>query len=137
MSCNNCVPDIEKYGADPANIQWKVVRGDTASIRIQFFEDDETTEYDTSEWLYEATAYNPSTDITYTLQTVPGAYYVDVTALPEDTIEWGTGVGSVVAELNFDLEVTIPAEGSGVEDTIWTPVIGTICVLGDITGGSL
>jgi len=38
--------------------------------------------------------------------------------------------------LPFDLQITIPA-ASG-EPTVWTPVIGTICVLGDITpGGSL
>jgi hypothetical protein len=42
----------------------------------------------------------------------------------------------VVAELPFDLQITIPTDGPN--DTIWTPVIGTICVLGDITpGGSL
>ena len=137
MSCSNCVPEIQKYGSKPANIQWTVVRGDTATIRVEFWEADETTEYDTSTWLYEATAYNPAKDITYTLETAPAANYVDITALPADTVEWGTGASSVVAELSFDLEVTIPAEGSGIEDTIWTPVIGTICVLGDITGGSL
>jgi hypothetical protein len=38
--------------------------------------------------------------------------------------------------LPFDLQITIPAATG--EDTVWTPVIGTICVLGDITpGGSL
>ena len=41
----------------------------------------------------------------------------------------------VVAELPFDLQVTISDAG---EDTVWTPVIGTICVLGDVSpGGSL
>jgi hypothetical protein len=43
---------------------------------------------------------------------------------------WGTGYKSVVTELTFDLQVTI-------DNTIWTPVIGTISVFGDITGGSL
>ena len=41
---------------------------------------------------------------------------------------WGTGYKSVVTELTFDLQVTIDGE------TIWTPLIGTISVLGDITG---
>jgi hypothetical protein len=37
-------------------------------------------------------------------------------------------------ELPFDLEVTIPETG---DDTVWTPVIGTISVLSDISiGGS-
>jgi hypothetical protein len=44
------------------------------------------------------------------------------------TANWGTGFKSVVTELTFDLQVTIDAE------TIWTPLIGTISVLGDITG---
>jgi hypothetical protein len=133
----SCVSEISKYGASPANIQWTVVRGDTASIKVEFWENDETTAYDISTWIFDATAYDPITDETYTLSTETTDNYVEITALPSDTEEWGTGVGSVVAELNFDLEVTIPAEGSGIEDTIWTPVIGTICVLGDISGGSL
>jgi hypothetical protein len=41
---------------------------------------------------------------------------------------WGTGFKSVVTELTFDLQVTIDGE------TIWTPLIGTISVIGDITG---
>jgi hypothetical protein len=40
---------------------------------------------------------------------------------------WGSTYRSSVAELMFDLEVTI-------DDTVWTPVIGTITVLGDISG---
>jgi hypothetical protein len=28
----------ETYGNDPINTQWKVVRGDTASLKIEFFE---------------------------------------------------------------------------------------------------
>jgi hypothetical protein len=36
-----------------------------------------------------------------------------------------------VAELTFDLQVVIENE------TVWTPVIGTISVIGDVTGGSL
>ena len=136
MTCN-CVPQTEIFGSDPANVQWRVVRGDTGSIRVQFLEDDEVTGLDTSSWVYEATAYNPATDTFYTLQTISGDYYVDITALPEDTLEWGTSNASIVAELSFDLEVTISEEGSGIPDTVWTPVIGTICVLGDTTGGSL
>jgi len=40
---------------------------------------------------------------------------------------WGTGYKSKVADLNFDLQVTM---GS----VVWTPVSGTISVLGDVSG---
>jgi hypothetical protein len=137
MSCATCPPDIEKIGASPANIQWCVVRGDTAIIRIQFFESNESTYVDTTGWSYEATAYDPATDIPYTLTTADESGYVDITAPASMTEDWGTGYASVVAELTFDLQVTIPGDPSPANDTIWTPVIGTISVLGDITGGSL
>jgi hypothetical protein len=133
MTCSNCPPQIEKYGADPANVQWVVVRGDTAELRIDFLELDETTGYDTDGWEYMATAYNPISGTTYELDVNATDSHVVITADPEVTELWGTGAGSVVAELSFDLEVTIP----GLINTIWTPVIGTICVLGDVTGGSL
>lgn len=134
MSCVNCPPLIEKYGADPANVQWVVVRGDTATLKVDFLELDESTGYDTDGWTYLATAYNPINDTTYELDVESEGSSVIITALPEDTELWGIGAGSVVGELSFDLEVTIPSDP---ENTIWTPVIGTICVLGDITGGSL
>ena len=38
-----CAPTIEKYGASPANIQWTVVRGDDATLKVEFFEDDDVT----------------------------------------------------------------------------------------------
>jgi hypothetical protein len=135
MSCATCPPDIEKIGASPANIQWCVVRGDTASIRVQFLENDEITYIDTTGWTYEATAYDPATDISYSLTVNDSPGYVDIIAPATMTDDWGTGNASVVAELSFDLQVTIPAEGE--DDVIWSPVIGTISVLGDITGGSL
>lgn len=133
MSCVNCPPQIEKYGADPANVQWVVVRGDTAVLRVDFLELDNSA-YDTTGWTYESTAYDPVINDTYELNVVATENYVTITAPATITELWGNGSGSVVAELSFDLEVTIPEVG---DDTIWTPVIGTICVLGDITGGSL
>ena len=51
-----------------------------------------------------------------------------VTAPADITAFWGTTYGGTVAELNFDLEATI-------DETVWTPVIGTISVLGDVAGG--
>ena len=44
----------------------------------------------------------------------------------------------VVAELRFDLQATLPGDGvsggGGDEVTKWTPVVGTICVIGDVSG---
>jgi hypothetical protein len=133
MTCTNCPPIIQKYGVDPANVQWVVVRGDTAVIRVDFLELDETA-YNTTGWTYASTAYDPVADVTHTLNVEATDNYVTITAPANITELWGTGSNAVVAELGFDLEVTVPEVG---DDTIWTPVIGTICVLGDITGGSL
>ena len=127
-----CAPTIEKYGASPANIQWTVVRGDSATLKIEFFEDDETTYWDTDGWTFSSTAYDPTGDFLDELTVVDEAGYVTISVSAETTINWGSQYKSVVSELPFDLQVTIPG-GSGEEDTVWTPVVGTICVLGNIT----
>lgn len=125
---NNCSPDL--FGASPANIKWNVVRGDTATINVEFYQPDETTAYDTTGWTYLATAYNAKTDTYYTLDVEELNASVKITATPSITQDWGTGIGSQVAELKFDLQVTT------LDDTVWTPVIGTISVTGDVTGAS-
>jgi hypothetical protein len=130
MSCSSCSPETNKIGANPANIQWTVVRGDTARIRVEFFENDEVTFKDTSSYTYLSSAYYGKNGTTYVLDTEAGSGYVDIIAPPEITTLWGTGNFSVVGDLNFDLQV----ESQGV---IWTPVIGTICVIGDVTRNSL
>lgn len=124
-----CTP--EKFGADPVNIQWRIVRGDSASLRVEFLEDDEKTYFNTSSWNYKSTSYDSNGDFLDELICIPGNGYVDIKATPEITKNWGTKFLSNVAELPFDLEVTIAGED------VWTPVIGTIYVLGDITVGSL
>ena len=123
---NTCGPEV--FGADPARIKWSIVRGDTSPLRIEFLEDDEVTYFDTSDWTYEATTYDPQSDTLDSLEVTPGEGYVDIMAPSSITELWGTGFKSVVTELTFDLQVTIDG------DTIWTPVIGTISVIGDITG---
>jgi hypothetical protein len=135
MSCIDCPPETQVLGANPANIHWNVVRGDTAKIRITFFESNEVNEFDTDGWTYAATAYNPTTSVYDDLLVVEGDGYVDIIATPEYTSSWGTASSGIVAELAFDLEITIPAVAPETEDTIWTPVIGTISVMGDITRG--
>ena len=120
-----CGPEI--FGADPVRIKWNVVRGDTASIRVEFLDDDEVTYFDTSDWTYSASSYDPKGDIIDELTVTPGNGYVDIVAGPDLTQYWGTGYGSQLAELSFDLEVTI-------DDLVWTPVIGNILVIGDVSG---
>ena len=132
-----CAPTIEKYGASPANIQWTVVRGDSATLKIEFFEDDEVTYWDTDGWTFSSTAFDPTGEVLDELTVTDEEGYVTISISAATTLNWGTQYKTVVAELPFDLQVTIPG-GSGEEDTIWTPVTGTICVLGNVSpGGSL
>jgi hypothetical protein len=135
-----CSPIIEKLGASPANIQWTVVRGDNANLKVEFFEDDEVTPYDTREWSFSATAYDPSSDV---LDDLVVETYEDgvvyILANKNITENWGgTKYKPVVAELRFDLTAVIPGDGvsggGGDLETVWTPVVGTICVLGDVSG---
>jgi len=121
-----CGPEV--FGADPARIKWQIVRGDTSPLRVEFLEDDEVTYFDTSEWTYEATSYDPQSDVLDSLEVTAGEGYVDIMAPASLTQFWGNGYKSIVTELTFDLQVTIDGE------TIWTPVIGTISVIGDVTG---
>ena len=130
-----CAPTIEKYGASPANIQWTVVRGDTATLLVQFLEDDEITPFDCDEWTFRATAYDPMGNVLDNLTTNVDDNKVTITAPASITENWGAGYNQVAAELRFDLQVIIEG-GSGLDaDTVWTPVIGTICVLSDMTPG--
>ena len=132
-----CAPTIEKYGASPANIQWTVVRGDDATLKIEFFEDDEITVYDTDGWTYLSTAYDTAGEVLDELTVTESNGYATISIPADITTNWGSQYKTVVSELPFDLQVTIPG-GSGEQDTIWTPVVGTICVLGNVTpGGSL
>jgi hypothetical protein len=128
-----CGPEI--FGADPVTIQWRVVRGDTAVLRVEFYEDDEVTYYNTTGWTYLSTAYDQSGNVLDALDCEPGDGFVTITGLPSITKNWGTGYLSNVAELPFDLQVIIP---DTTQDIVWTPVVGTIYVIGDITpGGTL
>lgn len=121
----SCSPEI--FGANPANVKWQVVRGDTASLRVDFYENDEETPFDTSDWTFSATSYDFRGDILDELEVEDYAGYVIITAPAEITEFWGNGYSSTVAELAFDLQVDI-------DGTTWTPLIGTITVLGDVTG---
>jgi hypothetical protein len=128
-----CSPTIEKFGATPANIQWTVVRGDSSSFTVSLLENDEVTEFDTEGWTYSATAYDPTSDVLDELVVTVDGSVVTVTAPADITVNWGTKYKSVVAELSFDLQAIVP---DGASVITWTPVIGTICVLGDVSPAS-
>ena len=125
-----CTPTTEKFGATPANIQWAVVRGDYSSFTVSFLENDEVTEFDTDGWEFSATAYDPTTDVLDELEVSVDGSVITVSAPASITENWGTTYRSVVAELSFDLQAVIP---DGLSTITWTPVIGTICVLGDVS----
>jgi hypothetical protein len=120
----------QAYGLTPINVRWNVVRGDTAELLVEFLENDETTAVDTSDWLFEATSYDYKGDILDELDISTSGTSVTIIAPADITEGWGTGYSSVVAEVAFDLQVTIDGK-------IWTPIVGTISVIGDITGASL
>ena len=141
MACSSCSPSLEQFGAEPVNVQWKVVRGSNGSLTIDFLEIDETTAFDTAGWTYKATSYDPLGNVLDDLPVEATTGSVTISVDSCITENWGTGYKNIVAELPFDLQVTIPGitvSGVTSDDIIWTPVIGTICVLGNVTpGGSL
>lgn len=124
----NCSQTLTSFGASPINVKWNIVRGDTAKLRIEFFDNDEVTLTDTSTWEYASSAYDVKGDVLDELEVTVTEDYIEIVAPADITVNWGTGSGSVLAELAFDLEVTID------NDTVWTPIIGTISVIGDVSG---
>jgi hypothetical protein len=121
----------EMLGANPAFLNWSVVRGDTSPLRIEFYEADEATPYDMTGWTYKASAYDQKGEVLNELDVVVGEGYIEITASAAVTSAWGAGYNKIVAELPFDIQVTIDTE------VIWTPVIGTISVIGDVTGSGV
>jgi hypothetical protein len=124
----NCFQSSTSFGSSPVNVKWNITRGDTATLTVQFFDDDEVTLVDTSDWEYVSSAYDARGDVLDELETTESNGTVTITAPADITVNWGVGSGSVLAELAFDLEITIDG------DTVWTPIIGTIVVLGDVSG---
>lgn len=117
---------IDAYaGEQPAKIVWNVVRGDDSSIEITLL-DDNGTALNTSGWTYSSKASNSG--ILHTLTVTSAQNVVTVKAPSATTALWGAGaVTNPAAQLPFDLQVT---KGDG---TKWTPVIGRIVVIPDIT----
>lgn len=124
---SNCC-NSDTLGSDPVQIKWNVVRGDTSKIRVDFLDNDEVTHFDTSTWEYVATVYDFKADVLDELVVTAHNGYIEITANSDVTSNWGTGYGSLSAELAFDVQVTI-------DDTIWTPILGTVVVASDVSGG--
>lgn len=119
-------------GAKPAYVKWDVVRGDTSVLRVEFYDQDESTPYDTTGWTFISSVYDRRGETLTTLDIEVSSGFITITATPEVSALWGDGFNNRVAQLNFDVQVTIPEEDG--PDIIWTPVIGIISVIGDITG---
>jgi len=117
----------DSFGLIPANITWNVVRGDTAQIFVEFLENDEATSYDISSWTFSSNAYDFKGDIIDELITDSNELGVTITAPEDITQYWGAGYSDTVAELAFDLQVDLG-------NRIWTPLVGTIKVLADVSG---
>jgi hypothetical protein len=122
-------------GAKPAFVKWQVVRGDTSVLRVEFYENDESNPYDTTGWSFISSVFDRRGKAISILDVEPYDGYVIITATPEITEFWGTGFNDRVAQLDFDLQVTISEYDE--PDIVWTPVIGIISVIGDITGRSV
>ena len=124
-----CAEDV--LGSTPVNIEWNVVRGDTATLRVDFLEDDEVTPYDITNWGIEATVYNPKNGVTNELEITKNNGWIVVTAESDLTSQWGDGTRYRANELNFDIEVVLD------DNTVWTPVLGVISLIADVTGAGL
>jgi hypothetical protein len=116
-----CAEDV--LGSSPVNVKWNIVRGDTATLRIDFLEEDEVTPYNISSWVIESTVYNPKTGARNDLEITKNSGWIVVTARADITAQWGDGFRYRVNELNFDVEVTL-ADG-----TVWTPVVGVVSLI--------
>lgn len=130
MSCSSCSDSVISIGAEPQNVKWTVVRGDDASATFYWYEDDGVTAKNTTGWTYLASAYDSKTATKYSLTVASAAGYVTVSIPNAISLSWGLGSSTIVAELKFDLQVTIDSKK-------WTPIIGNIVVYSDITGSSL
>jgi hypothetical protein len=127
-----CCPE-DFIGADPAQVKWRVVRGDTASIEFHFLENDEVTFLDLSLWNFSATAFYSKTDSSDSLNVSVNTGIVTVTASSDITETWGTENNqSISAELSFDLQAIRTTDA-----VVWTPVIGIIQVISDVSPNTL
>lgn len=120
----------QSFGLKPINVNWNIVRGDTAELKVEFLENDESTSFLTEGWEYSASTYDFKGDIIDELIVQIDDSGITIIAPSDITQYWGVGYGSIVGELAFDLQVVH-------SDKIWTPIVGSIKVIGDVTSGGL
>jgi hypothetical protein len=126
---NSYIP--ESFGSDPFVAKWQVVRGDDCEFKVEFYKVDGVTLEDTSSWTFAATAYDTKLSTSYSLTTTTNSDGTLLVVAPATlTAQWGTAYKTIVNELAFDIQVTINSKP-------WTPIIGTITVLGDVTRNGL
>lgn len=116
-------PGVFNVGSPPPQINWTIVRGDTAAFRV-YVTDENRNPLVISEWTIEMDIYRPSTDT------------LIVTLTPEATVDDGPGEFTVAltsAESDllltgdiFDIEMTD-------DQRVWTVAKGTMTVIADIT----
>ena len=61
------------FGADPVTMQWSVVRGDTGTLRVEFYEDNEVDYYDTTGWIFISVRVSQSVSRQNQLMLLPGS----------------------------------------------------------------
>lgn len=120
----------ESFGLKPVNVNWNIVRGDTAELKVEFLENDESTSFLTEGWEYSASTYDFKGDVIDELIVQIDDSGITIIAPADITQYWGVGYGSIVAELAFDLQVVH-------SDKVWTPLVGVIKVIADVTSGGL
>lgn len=116
-------PGVFNVGSPPPQINWTIVRGDTAAFRV-YVTDENRNPLVISEWTIEMDIYRPSTST------------LIVTLTPEATVDDGPGeftvaLTSVQSDLLltgdiFDIEMTDAQR-------VWTVAKGTMTVIADIT----
>lgn len=116
-------PGVFNVGSPPPQINWTIVRGDTAAFRV-YVTDENRNPLVISEWNIEMEIYRPSTST------------LIVTLTPEATVDDGPGeftvaLTSVQSDLLltgdiFDIEMTDAQR-------VWTVAKGTMTVIADIT----
>jgi len=125
---NNCCSDNQILGSDPISIRWNIVEGDTGSLTVDFFENNEVDRFDMTGWVFQSTVFDPKTNSTYVLdvETLENGSIV-ITADASTTSSWGNQLPFQTKQLQFDIQGVF--EGT----VVWTPVIGTIVLIGDVS----
>lgn len=116
-------PGVFNVGSPPPQVNWTIVRGDTAAFRV-YVTDENRNPLVIEEWNIEMDIYRPSTStliVTLTPEQTaddgPGEFTVALTSIQSDLLLTGD---------IFDIEMTDAQR-------VWTVAKGTMTVIADIT----